>query len=706
MNKLITLIVLSCVTLIISAQQYVSFDREIMSPINNFSINDWLLKEINNNVSTRRVTSSLLVTNASKLSGVEHSKYQVLYGSFPIDFCSVNVHTKDGIILSINGNIAAIDNFDSIPSITPHEALQIAIKYVHAKTCSWQAKPPFLTEHDDTQYLLREPVPKLVICPNFKNDTKIPTLTYKVELFSIDPFDHQYIYISAKNGDVVHVQPLMHEINGTAYTRYSGTRTISTSYSGNLYRLYDSSRGNGIYTYALYYYNNSYLLTDNDNIWTYSEYHSSKQDAALDAHWGAMKTYDFFKDNYNRYSIDDNGLAIRNYVNYPGIGDNAYWNSNTQSMYYGTGDIIFDAVTSLDVIAHELGHGITRSFQNNMLYEGETGAINESISDIWGACVEYYAAPNKQCWRIGEDITLTAPALRYMDNPKLGGDPDTYWGTYYLDPATNSSSAVVHHNSGVPNHWFYLLSSGGTGTNDNGYSYSVEGIGIDAAADIVYETLYYLQNEMTFANFAAKTRTAAINLYGICAEETINLIEAWKAVGVPVEDLYETLNITETLQTGYSRRYFANGLVTASNVVQNGATEILESATRIILASGFCAELGATVTANIVPCADSNTRNMLHIPSGTKYTADSSHKLYDDGYSNIHVSPNPAVDEIVIIGIDDECKYLIYDMMGKVVKVGQLHSPYNINVAQLLQGQYVLKITTDIGYLYVKFIKK
>lgn len=694
---------MSCIALTLSAQQYISFDREIMRPKNDFSIDEYISKLMSDSVAKQKVTTSLVETRTSKLSGLEHSIYQIFYGSLPMDYCSVNVHVKDGMILSINGNIVAIDNCDSIPNITSQEALHAAIEHIHAKVYSWQEKPTFLAEHEDTQYLLEEPIPKLVICPCFKNGTKTSTLAYKVELFSINPFSHQNVYISAKNGEVVHIHPLMQEINGTAYTRYSGVRTISTSYSNSLYRLFDSSRGNGIYTYALHGHASSYLLTDNDNIWTYSEYHSSKQDAALDAHWGAMKTYDYFMDNYNRNSIDNNGLSIRNYVNYPGIGDNAYWDSNTHSMYYGSGNILFDAVTSLDVIAHELGHGITNSFQSNMLYAGETGAINESISDIWGACVEAFAAPNKRSWWIGEDICLTDSALRYMDNPKLGGDPDTYWGTYYLDPEIHSPSAVVHHNSGVPNHWFYLLSSGGTGTNDNGYSYAVEGIGISTAADIVYETLYYLQNEMTFASFADKTRTVAINLYGICAEETKNVIEAWKAVGVSIDDIYETLNITETIQTGQSRRFFASGLVTASNVVQSGAIEVLESATRIILASGFHAKLGASVTAQIIPCNTLNNRNNV-LPS--PHIAAKSFLMPMGNENILIVSPNPATDEIFIEGLDGDHVYAIYDVMGKLVKTGTIDDSYHIDVAQLLQGEYVLKLFMNDCYLYVKFLKK
>ena len=704
MMRLEALAVLLYVAATISAQKYISFNREIMAPENDFSIEEWIVKEYGD-IGVQIAGSP--VVRLSKLSGFEHSTYQLVYEKIPLDFCSIHIHKKDGIVVSINGNLSDIKNIDITPKLSSQEALNAALKYVQAESYSWENKPQFLAGNEHAQYLLQEPIPQLVICPDFMNTTKIPTLAYRIELFSITPFQHQNVYVNASNGEIIHIHPLMKSVNGIAETRYSGTQTISTSYSYGHYRLFDDMRGDGISTYARYDIENyAYYLMDNDNIWTYSEYHESKQDAALDAHWGAMKTYDFFSEKYDRNSIDDNGMEIRNYVNYPGIRDNARWSSLTHSMYYGTGYSLFDAVTSLDVIAHELGHGITNAYQNNMLYAGETGAINESISDIWGACVEYYAAPYKQRWRIGEDITLTTSALRYMDNPKEGVQPDTYWGIYYLNPAIHDSDSVVHINSGVPNHWFYLLSDGGTGVNDHGYSYSVEGIGINEAADIIYETLNYLQDEMTFAEFAAQTRNVAINLYGLCSDETINLIEAWKAVGVPVEDIPDTVYISEALQTGYSKRYFARDLLVASNIVQNGATETLESENKIVFAPGFHAENGSHVIAQIASCGSANNRNDIHGPSHIVSTEYSSAHPINKKEIPIFVSPTSTREEIVVKGINSPCKYIIYDSMGRIIKRGILDTPYSINVAQFLHGTYILRISMNDGYSYVKFLKQ
>lgn len=701
MMRLEALAVLLYVAATISAQKYISFNREIMAPENDFSIEEWIVKEYGD-IGVQIAGSP--VVRLSKLSGFEHSTYQLVYEKIPLDFCSIHIHKKDGIVVSINGNLSDIKNIDITPKLSSQEALNAALKYVQAESYSWENKPQFLAGNEHAQYLLQEPIPQLVICPDFKNTTKIPTLAYRIELFSISPFKHQYVYVNADNGKVIHIHPLMKSVNGIAETRYSGTQTISTSLVNGFYRLTDTSRGDGIFTNLV----NNNLCMDEDNNWTSSEYHNFlKMDAALDAHWGAMKTYDFFMEKYNRNSIDDNGLAIHNYVNSPMRNvNNAYWDPTTQSMYYGIGVYPYDAFTALDIVAHELGHGITDSYQSSMLYAGETGAINESISDIWGACVEYYAAPNKQHWRLGEDITLTAPALRYMDNPNLGYNPDTYWGIYYLNPAIHDSDSVVHINSGVPNHWFYLLSDGGTGVNDHGYSYSVEGIGINEAADIIYETLNYLQDEMTFAEFAAQTRNVAINLYGLCSDETINLIEAWKAVGVPVEDIPDTVYILEALQTGFSKRYFARDLLVASNIVQNGATETLESENKIVFAPGFHAENGSHVIAQIASCGSANNRNDIPGPSHIVSTEYSSAHPINKKEIPIFVSPTSTRDEIVVKGINSPCKYIIYDSMGRIIKRGILDTPYSINVAQFLHGTYILRISMNDGYSYVKFLKQ
>jgi len=235
------------------------------------------------------------------------------------------------------------------------------------------------------------PNTEIVICKN-SIDIKDKTfyVAYKIDIFSKEPLSHDYVYIEAKSGNILNVLPILININGTAQTRYSGTRTISTEQNGSRYRLRDYSRGGGVETYNLNHSTsilNAVNFTDNDNNWTTSEYNNAnKDDGALDAHWGSMMTYDYFKNVHGRNSYDNNNAVLNNYVHYSTNYDNAGWDNLYNYMIYGDGYTTFDILTALDVIAHETGHGVCQ-FSANLVYNGESGAINESLSDIWGACV-------------------------------------------------------------------------------------------------------------------------------------------------------------------------------------------------------------------------------------------------------------------------------------------------------------------------------
>jgi Zn-dependent metalloprotease len=196
-----------------------------------------------------------------------------------------------------------------------------------------------------------------------------------------------------------------------------------------------------------------------------------------------MMTYDYFQQKHNRNSYNNQNAPLLGYVNanlttlYGISNDNALWDGTR--MTYGKGGSSYDALTALDVVAHEIGHGVNSSTANlgGNSNSGEPGALSEGFSDIWAACVENFAKPNQYAnWSIGEDIALTAGGnLRSMSSPWVKGHPSTYLGNNWYTGA--SSSTYIHTNNGVLNYWFYLLTNGGSGTNDNGVSFSVQGIG-------------------------------------------------------------------------------------------------------------------------------------------------------------------------------------------------------------------------------------
>jgi len=160
--------------------------------------------------------------------------------------------------------------------------------------------------------------------------------------------------------------------------------------------------------------------------------------------------------------------------------------------------------------------------------------LNESFSDIFGTAVEFYLEGAATAdWLCGEDVVLQAPfVVRSLENPNLAWCPDTYQGTYWINN-NGWDFGGVHINSGVQNFWFYLLSEGGTGINDNGDSYSVTGIGIDAASKIAYRNLtVYLTPTSGFHIARAGSTNSAADLFGTGSQQYQSVIAAWNAVGV------------------------------------------------------------------------------------------------------------------------------------------------------------------------------
>jgi Zn-dependent metalloprotease/chitodextrinase len=467
--------------------------------------------------------------------GFEHIKLQQTYKNVEVVFGQYTLHIKNNQLKSFNGDYFTIGSLNIQPVLSNSAAFVKAVNVVKAEKYLWQDK------NQAALLNYAKPQGDLVILPsiiekNSKTQSQ-PKLAYRFDIYATKPVSRAYIYVDANTGEFLYKDNIiMHAtVTGTAETRYSGTKSIKTeSYNGS-YRLRDASRGNGIETFDMNTgtnYSNAVDFTDNDNNWTAAEYNNSAKDnAALDAHYGAQMTYDYWLSKHNRNSFDGNGAKIKSYVHYDNAYDNAYWNGSV--MTYGDGSgTYFDALTSLDVAAHEIGHAIM-SHTANLTYSYESGAMNESFSDIWGASVEYFADPNKQTWLIGEDIERRSghAALRSMSNPKSEGQPDTYQGTNW---ATGSSdNGGVHTNSGVLNYWFYLVSVGGSGTNDNGDAYSVSGITIDKAAKIAYRMQnVYLTSSSNYADARIAGIQSAKDLYGADSAEEIAVTNAFYAVGV------------------------------------------------------------------------------------------------------------------------------------------------------------------------------
>ncbi len=469
--------------------------------------------------------------------GFTHEQFKQYYKGVPVEYAVVKAHSRNGKIEAISGEVYDVGEKAVKPALSESAALQQALAFVGAKTYRWQdkAEEQWLKKQQNNPKATAYPKGELVICKDYIGTAKAGTmvLAYKFDIYATEPLSRDYIYVDAITGKVIHRNAIIKHTEGPADTKYSGTRTIQTSKNGANHVLRDPSRGAGVETYNLQKNFSTGMaidFTDADNQWTAAEFDNANQDnAALDAHWGTQRVYDYFKNVHGRLGLDDADGKMTSYVHVGNNYNNAFWDGT--AMYYGDGDNkYFKPLSSLDVVAHEFGHGVMQ-YTANLVYQDEPGALNEGFSDIWGAVIEHYAAPEKQAWLIAEDFTLYHPFMRSLSDPRSGGQPDTYKGPYWYTGTGDNGG--VHINSGVFNYWFFLLSQGDAGTNDNGYPFTVAGIGIDKAARIAYRAQkMYLTANSQFPDARTATLQATADLFGELSNEVRQVANAWEAVGV------------------------------------------------------------------------------------------------------------------------------------------------------------------------------
>ncbi|MEU1676479.1 M4 family metallopeptidase [Streptomyces roseifaciens] len=324
---------------------------------------------------------------------------------------------------------------------------------------------------------------------------------------------------------------------GTGNSKYSGQVTIGTSQSGGSYQLNDASRG-GHKTYNLNRGSSGTgtLFTDADDVWGNGTT-SDAATAGVDAHYGAQLTWDYYKNVHGRSGIRGDGVGAYSRVHYGNNYVNAFWSDDCFCMTYGDGSGNAKPLTSIDVAAHEMTHGVT-SATANLTYAGESGGLNEATSDIFAAAVEFWANnPNDVGdYLVGEkiDINGNGSPLRYMDKPSKDTRSKDAW-------YSGIGSIDVHYSSGPANHWFYLASEGSGAKVINGVSYDsptsdnlpVTGIGRDNAAKIWFKALTgRMQSNTNYAGARDATLWAAGELFGVGSETYNNVANAWAAVNV------------------------------------------------------------------------------------------------------------------------------------------------------------------------------
>ncbi len=450
--------------------------------------------------------------------GFTHDKYQQFYKGIKVEGATYTVHAKGGLVKSLSGTFVDVVNVNVSPSLSATSAFANALAHVKATVYAWEGK----VNKGYPGY--QKPQGELVIVSDDEKRIE-PTLAYKFDVYAAEPLYRAYVFIDAKTGAYLKEEQLIHDANvaATANTLYNGTQNITADYTGTTYRLRQAATTSigAIETYTMN--NGTNYASAVDVTSTTTSFTTDR--TANAAHWAGDQTYDYYKTKHNRNSFNNAGGAIKSYVHYSTNYVNAFWDG--ARMTYGDGNgTTYGPLVSIDICGHEITHGVTQ-FSANLTYSNESGALNESFSDIFGESIENYSKGTND-WLMSQDI---GTPFRSMSNPKTYGDPDTYKGTnWYAGTADNGG---VHTNSGVQNKWFYILTAGASGTNDVGSAYNVTGLGIIKAAQIAYRNLnVYLSASSNYSAARTGAIQSAIDLFGAGSPEVIATTNAWYAVGV------------------------------------------------------------------------------------------------------------------------------------------------------------------------------
>ncbi|MFN3849378.1 MAG: M4 family metallopeptidase [Spirosomataceae bacterium] len=321
----------------------------------------------------------------------------------------------------------------------------------------------------------------------------------------------------------------------TANTIFNGSRSFNTEhYQDTQFRLYDQCQTavNKIRDWnSTTTTSNPVEITSGNNSWT-----SQTQQFGASVMWATKASYNYFSGIHSRNSYNNANGVLDGYVNAVFWSGSAYYTNNASMSNGGlmkvglssTGTLA-NCYGTLDVIGHEYAHAVTAS-SAALVYQNESGALNESFSDIFGECIENYTLGSND-WLMGAN--RTSGAIRSMSNPNAYNHPDTYNGTNWFTGTGDNGG--VHFNSGVQNYWFYLITQGGIGTNDNGNPFNITGLGITKARAIAYRTLTVNlvgQANATYSVARNASIQSAIDLYGANSTEVNTVTNAWCAVGV------------------------------------------------------------------------------------------------------------------------------------------------------------------------------
>ncbi|MBI5914954.1 MAG: M4 family metallopeptidase [Bacteroidetes bacterium] len=500
--------------------------------------------------------------------GCSHIRLQQQWQGVPVHGAEAVLHKKDGEFYLFNGRFFPSPKLaDVVPTVSPEAAGQIALTHVGGFETVKNLTPAELKLVSNAPQTQAEPV-------IFYPEKNKPHLAWHVTVVPNITARYSY-FVDAKTGEIlnhhselcqiaghVHIsdcglriaeEPAFSEIRNpksempppppdgpataTANDLFGQSRLINTYQVGSNYFLIDASQT---------MFNNAQSTFPDEpvgTIWTIDAQNTSPENTdfgavhvtsgnnvwnnpkAVSAHYHAEKAFDYFKNTFNRNSINGQGGNIVSLINVVESDnsqmDNAFWNG--AAMFYGNGNQGFTAPLqkALDVSGHEMSHGVIQETAN-LEYLGESGALNESFADVFGAMID------RDDWQMGEDVTNSAffptGALRDLSNPHNGGGSlnDNGWQpAHYSERYLGSEdNGGVHINSGIANKAFFLFANNGS-------------VGKNKAEQVYYRALtLYLTKSSNFVDCRNAVIQAATDLHGANSAEVNAAKAAFDAVGI------------------------------------------------------------------------------------------------------------------------------------------------------------------------------
>ncbi|MFK8057326.1 MAG: M4 family metallopeptidase [Saprospiraceae bacterium] len=470
------------------------------------------------------------MTGSEEPSALTHHRFAQAIDDIPVLGATLILHAKQGEVQFVTGKSYPRQATTATANLSKSEATRQAIIAFTAWSKRQRLHPletdvtgkPLRVDGTSNDIALSAESPRLVyVDRQYPNYTGSLVLAYEVE---IGPgVSHRAMYLDANNGKLITSIPLVahNTVPGTVETGYYGTQNVMVDQVGaNSYRLVDSTRGVIVL--------NSQNQEINSTSSAFGLLAGDKGGMANDVFYGSSRFYDLLKDKFGWLGVDGQGeFFLSTVANTDGDLVNAFWSGERAT--FGGGSCHFDPLTTMDVVGHEFAHGITQR-TSALIYAGQSGALNEGMSDIYGKALELYEQPGQFTWTLGNRFADSeyAKPFRSMEDPNIYNKPKAVGGSFWND------GAGVHTNSGPLGHWFYLLVEGGSGTNDLGTAYNVQSVGLDIAFNVAFQlNRDYLTETSGYQDAFTNCMVLVETLYGASSSTYTSFAEAWKAIGLP-----------------------------------------------------------------------------------------------------------------------------------------------------------------------------